>query len=88
MNVVIFGATGMLGQGVLRECLQAQDVERVVTIGRHRTGLQHPRLHEIVHVDLWHYQSIEEQLRGYGACFFCLGVTSAGMKEPELERIS
>ena len=88
MNVVLFGATGMLGQGVVRECLQAQDVERVVTVGRHRTGLQHPRLHEVVHVDLWHYQSIEEQLRGYDACFFCLGVTSAGMKEPEYERIT
>jgi len=88
MNVVLFGATGMLGQGVVRECLQAQDVERVVTVGRHRTGLQHPRLHEIVHVDLWHYRSIEEQLRGYDACFFCLGVTSAGMKEPEYERIT
>jgi uncharacterized protein YbjT (DUF2867 family) len=88
MRVVVFGATGMLGQGVLRECLQAPDVERVLTIGRHRTGLQHPGLHEVVHVDLWHYQSIEEQLRGYDACFFCLGVTSAGMKEQEYERIT
>jgi len=88
MNVVLFGATGMLGQGVLRECLHAADVERVLAIGRHRTGQQHPKLHEVVHVDLWHYQSIEEQLRGYDACFFCLGVTSAGMKEPEYERIT
>ena len=88
MNIAIFGATGMLGQGVLRECLQAADVERVLTIGRHRTGLQHPKLHEIVHVDLWHYTSIEAELRGYEACFFCLGVTSAGMKEPEYERIT
>jgi uncharacterized protein YbjT (DUF2867 family) len=88
MNVVVFGATGMLGQGVLRECLQAADVERVLTVGRQPTGRQHPKLHETVHVDLWHYQSIEEQLRGYDACFFCLGVTSAGMKEPEYERIT
>lgn len=88
MRVILFGATGMLGQGVVRECLQADDVQRVLTIGRHRTGLQHPKLHEIVHVDLWHYKSIEDQLRGYDACFFCLGVTSAGMKEPEYERIT
>jgi uncharacterized protein YbjT (DUF2867 family) len=88
MNVVLFGATGMLGQGVLRECLQAADVQRVQTIGRHRTGLQHPKLHEIVHLDLWHYTAIEEQLHGYDACFFCLGVTSAGMKEAEYERIT
>jgi uncharacterized protein YbjT (DUF2867 family) len=88
MNVIVFGATGMLGQGVLRECLHASDVERVLAIGRHRTGQQHPKLHEVVQVDLWHYQSIEEQLRGYDACFFCLGVTSAGMKEPEYERIT
>lgn len=88
MQVILFGATGMLGQGVLRECLLAPDVDRVLTIGRHRTGFQHPKLHEIVHVDLWHYKSIEEQLRGYDACFFCLGVTSAGMKEQEYERIT
>jgi uncharacterized protein YbjT (DUF2867 family) len=88
MNVVLFGATGMLGQGVLRECLGASDVGRVLAIGRHRTGQQQPKLHEVVHVDLWHYQSIEDQLRGYDACFFCLGVTSAGMKEPEYERIT
>ena len=88
MNIVLFGATGMLGQGVLRECLHAPDVQRVLTIGRHRTGQQHPKLHEIVHVDLWHYNAIEEQLRGYHACFFCLGVTSAGMKEPEYDRIT
>ena len=88
MNVVLFGATGMLGQGVLRECLLAPDVERVLSIGRHRTGLQAAKLHEIVHVDLRHYKAIEEQLHGYDACFFCLGVTSAGMKEPEYERIT
>jgi uncharacterized protein YbjT (DUF2867 family) len=88
MNVVLFGATGMLGQGVLRECLLAADVARVLTIGRHRTGLQHPKLHEVVHVDLWHYDSIEEQLRDSDACFFCLGVTSAGMQEPDYERIT
>jgi len=88
MNVVMFGATGMLGQGVLRECLLASDVNRVLTIGRHASAQQHPKLHKIVHSDMWHYDSIAEQLRGYDACFFCLGVTSAGLKEPEYERIT
>jgi len=88
MNVIVFGATGMLGQGVLRECLLAPDVERVLTIGRNRTGVQHPKLHEIAHADLWHYEAIETELRGYDACFFCLGVTSAGMKEADYERVT
>jgi uncharacterized protein YbjT (DUF2867 family) len=73
---------------VLRECLLATDVDRVLTIGRSRTGLQHPKLREVAHADLWHYETIQDQLRGYDACFFCLGVTSAGMKEPEYERIT
>jgi uncharacterized protein YbjT (DUF2867 family) len=88
MKVVLFGATGMLGQGVLRECLLASDVDRVLTIGRTPTGLQHAKLHEIAHADLWHYESIDEQLRGYDACFFCLGVTSVGMKEADYERVT
>jgi uncharacterized protein YbjT (DUF2867 family) len=88
MNVVLFGATGMLGQGVLRECLLASDVDRVVAVGRNAAGLQHPKLSEIVHRDLWHYQSIEGQLRGYDACFFCLGVTSAGMSEADYTRVT
>jgi uncharacterized protein YbjT (DUF2867 family) len=88
MKVIIFGATGMLGQGVLRECLLAPDVERVLAIGRSRTGVQHPKLHQIAHGDLSHYEAIEAQLRGYDACFFCLGVTSAGMKEADYERVT
>jgi uncharacterized protein YbjT (DUF2867 family) len=88
MNVIVFGATGMLGQGVLRECLLATDVDRVLTIGRTRTGLQHPKLREIAHADLWHYDSIEDQLRGYDACFFGLGVTSTGMTEADYERVT
>ncbi|MFL6279830.1 MAG: epimerase [Vicinamibacterales bacterium] len=88
MKVIIFGATGMLGQGVLRECLLAPDVERVLAIGRSRTGVQHPKLHQIAHADLWHYEAIETELRGYDACFFCLGVTSAGMKEADYERVT
>jgi uncharacterized protein YbjT (DUF2867 family) len=88
MKVVVFGATGMLGQGVLRECLLAPDVEDVLAIGRSPTGVTDPKLREIVQADLWHYASVEDQLRGYDACFFCLGVTSAGMSEADYERVT
>ena len=70
MKVVLFGGTGMIGQGVLRECLLDPDVEKVLTIGRSATGLQHPKLREIAQNDLWSYSSIEDQLRGFDACFF------------------
>jgi uncharacterized protein YbjT (DUF2867 family) len=88
MNVLLFGATGMVGQGVLRECLLDPQVQRVVTIGRTPTGAQQPKLREIVHRDLWHYAEIESDLSGFDACFFCLGVSSAGMKEEEYARIT
>jgi len=88
MNVVIFGATGMLGQGVLRECLKASGVERILTVGRSTTNVQHQKLRKIVHADMWHYDSIADQLRGYDACFFCLGVTSAGMNEADYTRVT
>jgi uncharacterized protein YbjT (DUF2867 family) len=88
MKIVLFGGTGMIGQGVLRECLLDPDVEKVLTIGRSATGVQHPKLREIVQRDLWSYSSIEDQLRGFDACFFCLGVTSAGMSEADYSRIT
>jgi uncharacterized protein YbjT (DUF2867 family) len=88
MNVLLFGATGMIGQGVLRECLLDGDVARVTTIGRSATGVRHDKLQEIVHADLWNYAPLEEQLRGFDACFFCLGVTSAGMSESDYTRVT
>lgn len=81
MNVLLFGATGMVGQGVLRECLLDPDVRSVVTVGRSATGQKHEKLREIVHRDLLHYSAIEPELTGFDACFFCLGVSSAGMTE-------
>lgn len=75
MKTMIFGATGMVGQGVLRECLLDPEVESVLTIGRSATGQQTPKLREIVHRDLSDYLSIEQELSGYDACFWCLGVT-------------
>ena len=88
MKVLIFGATGMVGQGVLRECLLASDVDLVVTIGRSATGQQNPKLREIIHPDLFDYSSIENQLSGFDACFFCLGVSSFRMKEADYARIT
>jgi uncharacterized protein YbjT (DUF2867 family) len=88
LNVILFGGTGMIGQGVLRECLLDADVRRVLTIGRNTTGVQHAKLQEIAHADLWNYAAIEDRLRGYDACFFCLGVTSAGMSEIDYTRVT
>jgi uncharacterized protein YbjT (DUF2867 family) len=88
MNVLILGATGMVGQGVLRECLLDEGVARVVTLGRHATGNAHPKLREIVHADLFHLQPIEDELTGLDACFYCLGATAAGKSEREYARIN
>lgn len=81
MNVLLLGATGMVGQGVLRECLLASDVLRVTTLGRTATGQTHAKLDELVHASLFDLSPIESRLTPYDACFFCLGVSSAGMSE-------
>ena len=88
MNILIFGATGMVGQGVLRECLNADDVSTVTVVGRSHTSVQHAKLTEIIHGDLYDYHAIESQLKGFDGCFFCLGVSSLGMKEPAYHHIS
>lgn len=88
MDVVIFGASGMVGQGVLRECLLDPDVRRVVTVGRTPAGQQHPKLQEIIHADLLDLSPIESSLSGLDACFYCLGVTSAGMTEEAYTRVT
>jgi uncharacterized protein YbjT (DUF2867 family) len=88
MKVLIFGATGMVGQGVLRECLATPDVESVVAISRSATGIQNPKLKEIAHKDMSSYEGLDDQLGGFDACFFCLGVSSSGMNEADYERIN
>ena len=88
MNVLRFGATGMIGQGVLRECLLDPDVERVLAIGRTGSGQQHEKLREVLRKDLSDYSGVENELRGFDACFFCLGVSSAGMKEEAYRRVT
>jgi uncharacterized protein YbjT (DUF2867 family) len=88
MKVLIFGATGMVGRGVLLECLRDSEVELVVTLGRTATGIRDGKLREIVHNDLLNYAGMDESLAGFDACFFCLGVASAGMKEADYERVT
>lgn len=88
MNVIIFGATGMVGQGVLRECLAAADVDKVLTVGRTPTGQRHPKLRELVHAEMWDYANIEADLADYDACFFCIGVSSAGMSEQNYTHVT
>jgi uncharacterized protein YbjT (DUF2867 family) len=88
MKAIIFGATGMVGQGVLRECLLDPEVEAVLTIGRTPTGQKDEKLREVVHANLLDFSAIEGEMSGYDACFFCLGITSAGTTEQEYERIT
>jgi uncharacterized protein YbjT (DUF2867 family) len=88
MKVIVFGATGMVGQGVLRECLLDPGVERVLVVGRTPTGRQHAKLREVIHRDFADFTAIEPEFAGYDACFFCLGVSSVGMKPAEYERIT
>jgi hypothetical protein len=83
IKVIITGATGMVGEGVLHECLQHPAVEEVLIVSRKPYGLSHPKLKEVIHTDFFNLSSIEDQLTGYNACLFCLGVSSAGMKEKE-----
>ena len=85
MKVILFGATGMVGQGVLRECLLDPQVESVLAVGRSPTGLQNAKLREVLHSDFTNFSAIESELVGYDACFFCLGVSSVGM-DPERYR--
>lgn len=88
MKILLFGATGMVGQGALRECLAAPDVEQVLAVVRSSTGLQHPKFTELIHKDFLDYSTVEAELTGFDACFFCLGISSVGLTAPEYERIT
>lgn len=81
MRVLLFGATGMIGQGVLRECLLAPDVTEVIAVGRQPVGRSHPKLREMVRADVADLAPVERELADLDACLFCLGVSSAGMSE-------
>jgi uncharacterized protein YbjT (DUF2867 family) len=88
MKIILFGATGMVGQGVLRECLLDAGVDSVLAVGRSSTGQVNPKLREIVHDNFLDYSAIESELRGYDACFFCLGVSSVGMSEERYRHLT
>ena len=88
ISVIITGATGMVGEGVLNECLLHDNVEQVLVINRRPCGITHPKLKEIIHADFYDLSPVENQLVNYNACFFCLGVSSVGMKEPEFYRLT
>jgi uncharacterized protein YbjT (DUF2867 family) len=88
VRVILFGASGMIGQGVLREALLAPDVEKILAVGRHPIDQRHDKLEQLVHRDFTDFSTVEEQLTGYDACFFCLGVSSAGMSEADYRRVT
>jgi uncharacterized protein YbjT (DUF2867 family) len=88
IKTIIFGATGMVGEGVLHESLNHSDVESVLVIGRKSCGVRDKKLTELIHADFFDYSTIERNLKGFNACFFCLGVSSVGMKEEAYTRIT
>ncbi len=88
IKAIITGSTGMVGEGVLHECLLHPDVESVLVITRNPCGVKHEKIKEIIHKDFFDLSSIEEQLIGYNACYFCAGVSSMGKTEEEYRRIT
>ncbi|NJJ41218.1 NAD-dependent epimerase/dehydratase family protein [Paenibacillus apii] len=88
IKVILTGATGMVGEGVLHECLLHPDVEEVLAVNRRPCGISHPKLKEIIHADWFNLAPIRDRLTGYDACFFCLGVSSVGKNEAEYARLT
>lgn len=88
MNVVVFGATGMVGAGVLTECLEDPRVHSVLVVGRNPCGVAHPKLRELIRSDFLDYGDVRADLTGRDACFFCLGVSAAGMNEAAYRRLT
>jgi uncharacterized protein YbjT (DUF2867 family) len=88
LRAIVFGSTGMVGEGVLHVALNHSGIESVLALVRKPSGLKHPKLLEVVHGDFFDYGGIESQLTGYHACFFCLGVSSIGMKEADYTRVT
>ncbi len=88
MRVVIFGATGMVGKGVLLECLEDARVEQVLLVSRHPTDVSHPKIREIVHADFTEFESIHATFGDLDACFYCLGVTAVGLSESQYHHLT
>lgn len=88
IKVILTGATGMVGKGVLLECLDSPEVDAVLLVNRHPVGLSHPKVTEVLHADFHDLSALEGKLTGYQACFFCMGVSSAGMSEEAYSRLT
>lgn len=88
MKVIITGATGMVGKGVLLECLEHPDITEVLSISRRSTDIDHPKLKELIHQDFSEFASLAAQLKGYDACYACMGVSSAGMNEKDYTKFT
>ncbi len=88
MKVIITGATGMVGKGVLLECLDHENVEGVLAIGRNPLDIEHQKLSQLIHKDFTDFTEVIDQLKGYDACYFCLGVSAAGLKEDQYRKIT
>jgi len=88
MNVIILGSTGMVGKGVLLECINDKRIDKILLINRQSIDVKHSKITEIIHSDFYNFSTIQEQLAGYDACYFCLGVSSAGMDEEKYRKIT
>ena len=88
IKAILLGSTGMIGQGVLRECLANANVESVLVINRQTCGISHPNMKEIIHENFFDFVGLTGEMTGYNTCFFCLGISSAGLKENEYRRIT
>ena len=88
MKVILFGGSGMVGQGVLKECLKDPVVTEILSIGRGSLGIPDPKFKEVLQKDFTDFSNLESQWKGYDACFFCLGVSSAGMSEQDYRRVT
>ena len=87
-KVIITGATGMVGKGVLLECLDHEAISEVLVIGRNPVEIEHPKLKELIHKDFSDFSGVKDQLKGYDGCFFCMGISAAGLKEEEYRKIT
>jgi uncharacterized protein YbjT (DUF2867 family) len=87
-KVIVTGATGMVGKGVLLECLDHPQIGEVLSISRNLLDLEHPKLRQLIHSDFSNFDGVADQLRGFDACFMCMGISSAGMNEEEFSKLT
>lgn len=88
MKVIVTGASGMVGEGVMLTCLSHPDIEEVLFVGRRSSGHTHPKLKEVIHKDFYDLSPVKDKLQGYDACYFCLGVSSIGMNEADFTKVT